>query len=90
MGAKSTQDEVGVDEDEAEATRIMEQLDQELAEQKKKEDEQLDYIKDPTKGKVYTEKKIQEAAKPCWTKLIGYLGSFGVGGCGPIVGFLII
>ncbi len=68
----------------------MEQLDQELTVQKKQEDEQLDYIKDPSKGKTFTEKKIQDSAKPSWTKIIGYFGSFGVGGCGPIVGFLII
>lgn len=42
------------------------------------------------KGKVYAERKIQESVKPCWSKLMGFLGSIFVGGASPVVGYLII
>ena len=69
---------------------MMEILDEELAEANKNEEEEFEYIRNPSKGKSYAERKVRASGKPCWTKCMGYLGSITVGSVGPFVGYLII
>ena len=68
----------------------MKEADEELEEEKKKEESAMAYVSDPKQGRIFTQRKVNSYAKPVIAKLFAYISSLVAGSINPMSGFLIM